>query len=125
MLLEIDVTLSLRLQSEANMRDHWSAKARRTKEQRDIVKMALWRYCQPIRNRIDAWNGPISIVITRIGPRALDKDNAYRSAKAVTDGIADALKIDDGDDRLHWKVHQKKGRSNEYAVNIYITPLPS
>lgn len=67
----------------------------------------------------------ISIVITRIGPRALDKDNAYRSAKAVTDGIADALKIDDGDDRLHWKVHQKKGRSNEYAVNIYITPLPS
>ena len=38
--------------------------------------------------------------------------------KAVRDGIADALEVDDGDTRLTWKYAQEKGKPKEYAVRV-------
>ena len=47
---------------------------------------------------------------TAIAPRKFDDGAVEGSCKAVQDGIADALGIDDGDDRLEWRYDQRKGR---------------
>lgn len=63
--------------------------------------------------------GPIQIVLTRRGPTAgLDLDNLQAAFKAVRDGVADWLQIDDGDPRLHWTYRQ--GRAASWAVVIEV-----
>lgn len=43
-----------------------------------------------------SWRGlPSRIEVTRVGPRPLDADNLVASAKAVLDGVAAALGVDD------------------------------
>ena len=61
---------------------------------------------------------PLTITITRIGPRRLDSDNLAASAKHVRDGIADWLEIDDGDERLTWNYAQASDGRGRYAVGI-------
>ena len=63
---------------------------------------------------------PVTITITRVAPRKLDSDNLARSMKAVRDGIADAFRLDDGDDRLDWRYAQRTGRAKEYSVDVEI-----
>lgn len=104
----------LRLVSEANARDHWAVKARRVQRQRDLARMLTAR---PLWAR-KAW--PLRVTITRIAPRSLDSDNLVGSAKAVRDGIADALGVDDKDPRVEWRVEQRKGRPGEYAVEVRV-----
>jgi len=72
---------------------------------------------------------PLIITITRIGPRALDSDNVPPSAKALRDGIADALGFvglvrvnargqgNDGDPRIDWRYSQSRG---PYGVRVEI-----
>lgn len=51
--------------------------------------------------------------------REMDSDNLAGSMKAVRDGIADALGIDDGDtNRVRWSYSQKRGKW--YAVHVTI-----
>jgi hypothetical protein len=63
------------------------------------------------------------ITLTRIAPRKLDTDNLTRSLKAVRDGIADALRIDDGNERLSWHYRQEKRKLKEYSVIVEVTTL--
>ena len=95
----ITVRLPLRLVSEANARDGWRAAHGRAQEQRGLVRMALG--LRPIRPPCHCW-------ITRIGPRRLDGDNLQRACKAVRDGVADALGIDDGSEAVTWAYDQRK-----------------
>jgi len=62
----------------------------------------------------------ISITLTRLTtyPPRMDSDNLAGSMKAVRDGIADALGIDDGDERLTWKYDQQ--RASEPGVRVEI-----
>lgn len=62
----------------------------------------------------------LTITLTRIAPRKLDGDNLQRSLKAIRDGVADVLRIDDGNERLGWRYEQRpavKGES-KYAVRV-------
>lgn len=111
----IVISLPLRLVSEANVREHHMVKARRASEQRQLARMALTPQIPPIREP-HVWHD-IEVRITRIGPRKLDSDNLARACKAVRDGIADAVGLDDGDPRFDWDYDQRtKGRS--YGVII-------
>lgn len=105
--------IPIRTISEANGREHWRAKANRAKHQREMARMftAQW---EPLPKP------PLTITITRIGVRPLDDDNLATSQKAVRDGIADAIGIDDGDARLSWRYAQRKGKPKEYAVEVEI-----
>lgn len=58
---------------------------------------------------------PTSVVITRIGPRKMDSDNAAFAVKGARDAIADWIGIDDGDDAVEWIVRREIG---EFAVRI-------
>jgi hypothetical protein len=102
--------LGIRIESEANGREHWRKKAARTKDQRKVAYWALWD-AGPIG--IDG-KPPIKITLTRIAPRKLDSDNLAGGFKAVRDGIADWLGIDDGDARLTWLYEQRKGAPGQY-----------
>jgi hypothetical protein len=109
----IQVRLGLKLVSEANARDHWRKRHKRAKFQREVARLTLGGdvYGPP---------PPYVITITRIGPRRLDSDNLAGSAKAVRDGVADWLKVDDGDERLTWVYEQRSEGAGVYACYVSI-----
>ena len=102
----------LRLVSEANARDRW-ARQKRAKTARQAAKVAT--ICEAPYPAL-----PLTVTITRIAPGRLDSDNLASSAKAVRDGVADALGIDDGDSAVTWLYAQRKAGVREYAVEIAI-----
>ena len=116
----IKVTIPLRTSLGLNEREHWRARAKRNKSERNV---AFW-YCYdaagaagPILNR----QPPIQITLTRAGPtNGLDDDNLRGSLKAVRDGVADWLGINDRDPRVTWKYEQR--RESKWSVSITVTP---
>ncbi len=111
----IKFEVPVRLVSVANLREHWSKRAKRAKQHRVAA-----RYCA-INAKVGRWvSMPCVITITRIAPRRLDTDNNITGAKNVRDGIADALCIDDADPRVEWKYTQAKGKPKEYSCMVEI-----
>ena len=101
------VALPVRLVSVANLREHWAAKAKRARLQREAARVLVARV---VPAGAGAW--PVRITITRIAPRALDGDNMQGACKAVRDGIADALGYrDDSHPDLTWAYAQAKGKA--------------
>ncbi|GAB4240845.1 MAG: hypothetical protein OHK0028_19100 [Deltaproteobacteria bacterium] len=109
------VLLPVRTWSEANQRGHWGKRARRAKRQREAARLLV----RAARLALPA-SGPVVITLTRIAPRALDSDNLVSGLKAVRDGVADALRVDDGSSRIEWRYAQAKGKPGEYAVRVEI-----
>lgn len=105
--------IPVRLVSGANLREHWAVKSKRNRLQRESARIAT---IAALRGGI--FHPPATITIERVGKRNLDSDNLAISAKAVRDGIADALGIDDGDARLDWQYRQSVGK--EYTVRVTI-----
>jgi crossover junction endodeoxyribonuclease RusA len=111
----ITLLLAIRTESEANLRESWHVKAKRVKLQRSITRTMFSQKFRPARVGSD-----YAVTLTRIAPRPLDTDNLARSFKAIRDGIADALGIDDGSKRFTWNYAQEKGPPKRYAVRIQI-----
>jgi hypothetical protein len=118
--IEVDalqVQLPLQVSNAKNQRDHWSEKAKRTKTERritgDSVRVALNQW-----DSGDLTTRNWSIHLTRVSPRKLDSDNLQRALSAVRDGVADALGINDGSDRLTWTYEQEQ--QHAYGVRIEI-----
>lgn len=109
----MNVLLPIRTVSEANIREHWTRKGRRARDQRFVARILIEKAGAKLVP-------PLVVTLTRIASRRLDDDNLARALKAVRDGVADALKIDDGDPRLTWRYAQEKGRSKEQAVRVVI-----
>jgi hypothetical protein len=113
----IESFLPLRVVSEANRREHWAVRSRRVKQHRDLARLAIT--CQlmmePLYDVFDI------TLIRIIGPRGrrLDSDNLCSAFKAVRDGVADALAINDGSQRLTWRYAQECGP--DHGVKILIT----
>ena len=115
----ISVRVPVRVVSEANRRDHWTVKARRAKEQRFEVGVVLRAALRKGwgRHRAGA-DEEIGVWLTRRAPRRLDGDNNQRALKAVRDGVADALGMDDADPRIAW--HYTQERDSRYGVDVRI-----
>jgi crossover junction endodeoxyribonuclease RusA len=107
----ISVSLPLRTRSTLNVREHWRKRAKRAQEERAVVRMRL--------AGVRGWPPPLPVTVTftRVGPRALDDDNLAGSFKAVRDGAADALGVDDGSDEVQWLYVQEKGA---YEVRVKV-----
>ena len=109
---QLSFMIPLRTYSEANLRQHWSCLQRRRREQRMITRVTTIHQLGPVRF------GPQSVVtLCRVAPRGLDSDNLAASMKAVRDGVADGLGMDDRDSLLTWRYEQRKGA---YAVLVRI-----
>jgi hypothetical protein len=97
--------------STANLREHHFAKARRIARQKSQTRLLCPK-----------WNeGPaVRIWMTRISPRQLDSDNLAAALKAVRDGIASWLRIDDGSPLVEWRYEQEKGDEPCIRVEICV-----
>lgn len=112
----ICLLLGIRIESEANGREHWRPKAARAKLQRFQAHNVISKASRHV-----TVGTPATITLTRIAPRKLDSDNLAGGFKAARDGIADWLEIDDGDDRLTWVYGQRKGAPGQYDAEVTIT----
>jgi len=90
--------LPLTVVSEANRRDHWATKSRRVRLHRNTA----WALC-PV------FPLPCIVTLTRVAPRMLDDDNNVSAMKAIRDGIAKRLGVDDRSPLVVWRYGQKKG----------------
>lgn len=95
--------------SEANQRCHWAVRAKRAKNQKTMVFLHMSPLMEWGTRGALQCQKSIRIKLTRMGGRKMDSDNLAGSMKAVRDGIARALEMDDGDERLTWEYAQSKG----------------
>jgi hypothetical protein len=107
----VRLLLPIRIESCANLREHWAKRAGRAKAHR-MAALAVPRH--PL---------PCVVTITRIAPRKLDDDNLAGGCKALRDGIADRLGVDDGSPLVQWRYDQRKGMPKQYAVEVVIAPI--
>lgn len=109
----IEVRIEMKIVSIANLRLHWAVKARLAKSQRQKAFNALASIATPPEL-------PITLVLTRVAPRKLDGDNLQSAFKAVRDGIADWIGIDDGHKQLDWQYRQRSDGVKVYAVEVEV-----
>lgn len=95
--------------SSSNSREHWARKARRVKAERSAAYMMMPNI-----------KPPCVVTMTRVAPRRLDDDNLRGCLKAVRDGIAQRLGIDDADPVVEWRYAQESGKPKEYSVSIRV-----
>lgn len=112
----IEVRMNMKIVSVANMRLHWAIKAKLAKDQRTRTRMSL----AAVAESSGAEMLPVTVVLTRIAPRRLDGDNLQSGFKAVRDGVADWLGVDDGNGLIDWQYAQRSGRPGEYAVEVEV-----
>lgn len=111
----------MRLESEANKRGHWTRGAKRAADVRGTVTMVIRSQRGGMTPGKLALDRGMVVTMVRIAPRPLDDDNNARACKAVRDGIADWLGIDDRDERVSWRYEQRKDpKPNTYGVEIRI-----
>lgn len=63
----------------------------------------------------------ITVKLTRVGAGEMDDDGLRAALKSVRDGIASALRIDDGSKLIRWEYDQRKCQRGEYAVEVEIS----
>lgn len=114
-LAELDVTIPIRTVSETNQREHWASRHRRRREQRQTVALVVGAHLRVVGLEV-----PCIVTLTRIAPRSLDGDNLQGALKAVRDGVADALGVDDSDPRISWGYAQRRGAKKQHAVHVRI-----
>lgn len=108
----ISTTIPLKVISMANARLNRFKLAAMNKSHRSITKNTLAGLAHPPA-------APLTIVLTRVGPKALDTDNLAGGFKACRDGVADWLGVDDGSPLLDWQYQQRSG-SKTYGIEIEV-----
>ena len=83
----------MRLVNTSNVREHWSKRAERAATQRLAARTFTRRALDEL-----PMSPPYACTIVRIGPGKMDRSNIYVAAKAIEDGVCEALGIDDGDE---------------------------
>ena len=109
------VELPLTVVSVANLREHWSVKAKRTRSHREAFGLLTRAKIIP--------SLPVVVTLTRIAPRELDDDNLQSAFKAIRDGVADRMGVKDNDKRVRWLYGQERGRAKQYSARVTITPV--
>jgi hypothetical protein len=114
----IEFFVPIRATFTLNSREHWSARARKRKAERNAVAIAYRVSAKLMPRTAQALMlAPVLVTLTRVGPRKLDDDNVQGALKAIRDEVAAQLGLDDGDPRITWKYEQAKG---DYAVRVRI-----
>jgi hypothetical protein len=106
----------MRLGAGLNARTHWTARAKRAKTERAIVRVALRCHRRPM---LSGDTPPSTCTLTRIAPRALDDDNLAGAFKSIRDEVAAFFGVDDGlMGPIAWHYAQRKGEPKQYGIEI-------
>ena len=112
--------IPIKVISEMNWRGHWASRARRVKHQKGLA----YAHClkeigfKPKDNELP---GLYHITLTRLKgyrERDFDGDNLQSAFKAVRDGIAMYMGVDDGSDDIDWEYRQEKSKAAGVRVEI-------
>jgi hypothetical protein len=121
----IEYTLPLYLRGSQNAREHWAVRAKRVRTERHT---AAWMTRAALRDagvRPCVAAGAIVVTIRRHGSVPFtDTDNLVGACKAVRDGIADALEMNDGDPRIEWRYAQAACKRKAELVTVRIEAQP-
>lgn len=112
----------IRIESEANRREHWTKKRLRAKHQQAMIS----NVCRTARGEMRTLRLPLRIVFTRYGPRRIDSDNLAHGFKAVRDALMRWIgdgKTDDGDERIEWCYRQVANGQRVYSISVDIIPV--
>ena len=112
--MKLTVMLPVRAPSTPNLREHWAGRAGRAKEQRGVARMMVG---SRFHTR-DGLSFPMVVTLTRLSPRTLDGDNLQGALKAVRDGVADALGVDDRASCVTWRYAQEKAPAKKCGVRV-------
>jgi len=116
LITELTFTAPVHLISEANSREHWSARGQRKVRQQLDTHLAFLAALK--RRRVQL---PCIVTLTRIGARQLDPDNLANAFKAVQDVIAKTLGVDDGDaSKVQWVYRQRANGKRDYSLEVEI-----
>jgi hypothetical protein len=115
----VNLTIPIKILSEANNSDHWAEK----KVRKDKIREAIDQAWLSLHEKPTA---PCLILIRRIAPRLLDYDNLVYSMRSVTNKIAElilpglAAGRADGDRRLKFEyAQQKMAKTYELRIEIF------
>lgn len=111
--MNIRFRMPLKVVSEANLREHWAAVSKRKNYQRGWAKNITASFIRDV-----VLPERMTVTLTRYGKRRMDDDNLANGFKAVRDGIADALGIDDGSNRIAWRYRQEVAKQYDVQVEI-------
>lgn len=116
----VEISVPIHTVSEANRREHWAKKARRTKSHRIACAFSV-RTMASAKQLEAMLAAGIEVTLTRVAPRELDDDNLRGALKGCRDGVTDGLALsNDRDPRIRWAYAQERGAVREYAVRIRI-----
>lgn len=107
------IEIPIRTWNTANCRWHWAKRAKYAKQ----CRLAAFTSARAAGVR-SAPEGRFTVRLVRIGKRRMDSDGLAISFKGVRDGLAVAMGIDDGDERINWQYDQQIGKA--YSVSITI-----
>jgi hypothetical protein len=113
--MRIFAHVPVQIVSVANMREHWASRARRSNTHRESAHYALMAVSRDLPKL------PLVVTLTRLQPslgRHMDSDNLASACKAVRDGVADYLAVDDGDPAIEWRYRQR--RANGWGCEVLI-----
>lgn len=112
--LTLSTFIPLKAPSTPNLREHWATKSKRAAAQRGKARLLTPRWT----------GGPLlRVTLTRVGVRELDSDNLASACKAVRDGVADRLRLDDGSPLVEWAYRQEKCLKGAEGVRVEIEAL--
>lgn len=107
----------IKLISEANQREHWSAKLKRKKAQQFALQV-YWR--NNVKRKVAL---PCKVILTRVGACKLDPDNLAGSFKHVQDQIARELGCDDGSGLVEWVYRQQAVGVRHYQIQVDVVEV--
>lgn len=108
--------------SEMNRIEHWGAKRRRAKSQRELAKLCCdVALPSPVARSIRFSTHEIKLL--RVGGKRMDDDNLASAMKHVRDGIADSVQVDDGSNRIKWRYDQLPDGSHKSSVFVYVREI--
>lgn len=97
------ISIPLRTSRGLNSREHWAARAKRVRSEREAVAFMLSGHSRP--------SVPCTVVLTRVAPsNGLDDDNLAGALKAVRDQVAEWLGVDDKHRHIvRYEYQQRRG----------------
>jgi hypothetical protein len=118
--MTLHLLVPLKLGNGQNDREHFRARHRRVKAEREAVQWQLNGKIPP--------TGPVRVLLVRVSPtsaagwKGLDAhDNLRASMKAPVDQVAQWLGRDDADSSITWEYGQREG---EWGMELYVVPVP-
>lgn len=108
----ISLTLPIRLRNTSNLREHWSARAKRAAHQRGLTRLAV--AASNARALL-----PCVVTLTRISERQFDFDGLVCSFKNCRDGVADGLGLpDDNNPQVAFEYAWRRGKGQSVEIGI-------